>query len=237
TNALMARNISLYRALGYTVEGEAGQPGAVAVRMRKAVARRLVFLPGAAGSASFWRPLGERLPAHWKKTYLSWPGLGFEAHAPQVRGMDDLVRLVESAVGDGPADLLAQSMGGVPALAFALGHPGRVRRLVLTATSGGVDAAARAAALHDWRASYRRNYPLAADWIRLDRTDLTDRLAQVAAPTLLLFGDADPIAPPFVGKRLAELLPNATLHVLPGAGHDLAALRPEAADLAYDHLR
>ena len=62
---------------------------------------------------------------------------GNEPHDPNVRGLDDLVSMVLAAI-DEPADLIAQSMGGLVAVRVALAAPGKVRRLVLAATSGGV---------------------------------------------------------------------------------------------------
>ena len=38
---------------------------------------------------------------------------------------------------------------------------------------------------------------------------------------LLLWGDADPISPVAVGQYLAEVFPDADLHVFEGGGHDL----------------
>jgi pimeloyl-ACP methyl ester carboxylesterase len=198
---------------------------------------KLLFLPGAGASPLFWRPLGERLPSEWPKTYLGWPGLGDEPPDPSVNSLDDLVAMTERAAGEGPVDVLAQSMGGVVALKLALKRPQIVRRLVLAVTAGGVDAAARAAQLHDWRETYRVSYPNAAAWIRDDRNDLTPRLGEVGAPTLLLFGDADPIAPVFLGERLAELLPNGRLVVIPGADHALVANEAaQVAPLIVQHL-
>ena len=189
---------------------------------------RVVFLPGAGGDGGFFRPLIGRLPAHWSTTVLSWPGLGDVPPAADVNGFDDLVRLALEAIGDGPVDVVGQSMGGVVALRAVLERPGRVRRLVLIATSGGVDM--RRLGAEDWRAQYARRFPNARTWIIEQRPDLTDRLPEVRLPTLLVWGDADPISPPAVGRHLAKLLPHAELVVLPGADHALA--RDRAADVA-----
>jgi pimeloyl-ACP methyl ester carboxylesterase len=198
------------------------------------ITKRL-FLPGAGGDPGFWRPVGERLPASWSKHYLGWPGLGDQPSDPAVRGFDDLVRRVETHLDEGPVDLIAQSMGGVVAMAACLRRPEKIRRLVLTATSGGVDAAQAAA--FDWRNSYARNYPQAADWIRQVRIDFTSRIPTVSQPALLLWGDADPISPVAVGERLAELLPSASLHIIAGGDHDLAITHAEAlARLIEAHL-
>jgi pimeloyl-ACP methyl ester carboxylesterase len=185
----------------------------------------LFFLPGAGASPLFWRPLGDRLPTDRPKVYFGWPGLGDQPADPSINSLDDLVALVENRVGPDPVDLLAQSMGGIVAVKLALKRPGSVRRIVLLVTSGGVDAAVRAHAAHDWRGPYRAEYPKAASWITEDREDLTHEIPRIACPVLLLFGDADPIAPPYVGERLAELLPNARLQVIRGGDHSLVANR------------
>lgn len=198
-------------------------------------ARRVLFLPGAGGAASFWRPVGERLPADWDKRYLSWPGLGDEPHDPAVRGFEDLVARTVAALDDAPTDLVAQSMGGAVALRVALDEPTRVRRLVLCATSGGLDVGALGAA--DWRADYRTAYPCAADWITHVRLDFGAELATVTQPTLLLWGDEDAVSPPTVGERLRATLPHATLSVLATDDHGFAhALAARVAPLIAAHL-
>jgi pimeloyl-ACP methyl ester carboxylesterase len=198
-------------------------------------ARRVLFLPGAGGAASFWRPVGERLPDSWRAHYLSWPGLGEEPHDPAVRGFEDLVARTVAALDDTPTDLVAQSMGGAVALRVALDQPARVRRLVLCATSGGLDVGALGAA--DWRADYRAAYPRAADWITRLRLDFGAELAAVEQPTLLLWGDADAASPPAVGERLRTALRHATLTVLPTSDHGFAhALAARVAPLIAAHL-
>ncbi len=229
TNAAFLRNIRIYLAFGYDLERRDTTAWGVRVQFRKQLtAPGRLFLPGAGADPAFWRPLGDRLPASWPKHYFGWPGLGDQPADPAVGSLDDLVAMVEAELGAGPVDLLAQSMGGVVAMLVTLRRPETVRRLVLTATSGGVDAADRVR--FDWRANYRREYPRAGRWIAEARVDLTAQLQTIGAPTLLIWGGADPISPPAVGERLAELLPDARLHVVPGAGHDLA--QTHAADLA-----
>lgn len=196
--------------------------------------RRLIFLPGALGAAEFWHPVGNLLPAEWTKVYLSWPGLGEQPPDPAVRGFDDLVRLVEGELTDS-STIVAQSMGGVVAVRAALRHPDTVERLVLVATSGGVDVDRCGGA--DWRVNYEAHHPAAAAWITVDRPDHTSEMPDITAPTLLLWGDSDPISPVAVGEHLASLLPNATLRVIVGGTHSLAVDRaPEVASFIADHL-
>jgi pimeloyl-ACP methyl ester carboxylesterase len=188
--------------------------------------RRVFFLPGAAGDGRFWRPVAERLPASWAITFFDWPGLGRIPSRPGVASLADLARLVLERAGAEPVDLVAQSMGGVVAMMAILARPACVRRLVLTATSAGIDIAPFAP--EDWRPEYAREYPQAVAWILAERPDLEARLPTVTAPTLLLWSDADPISPLGVGRRLGEVLPRAELVVIPGGDHMFARDHAEA---------
>jgi pimeloyl-ACP methyl ester carboxylesterase len=193
-----------------------------------------LFLPGSGASPEFWKPVGTRLPAFWTKVFFGWPGLGHQPHDPAIRGLDDLIALVVARMSE-PVDLVAQSMGGVIAARVALEHPRLVRRLVLTVTSGGIDMATLGAS--DWRPDYRRSFPNAAPWIHEPRTAAPLPVEKIAAPTLLLWGDDDPISPLAVGEHLRQVLPHSRLHVVKGGGHDLAQTHAdEVAPLIERHL-
>jgi 2-hydroxy-6-oxonona-2,4-dienedioate hydrolase len=195
---------------------------------------KILFLPGAGASPDFWKPVGALLPADWSKEYFGWPGLGDQPHDPAIKGIDDLVRMVAAKM-DGPVDLVAQSMGGGIAARLAIEQPHNVRRLVLTVTSAGIDMAGLGAS--DWRESYRRSFPRAAPWITEARAAALLPVENIAAPTLLLWGDSDPISPTAVGRHLQSRLPNSRLHVVAGGDHDLARTHAmEVAPLIERHL-
>lgn len=196
---------------------------------------RLLFLPGAGADPRFWRPLADRLPADWEKVFFGWPGLGDQPADPNVNGIADLVAMVEAQLGDQPVDLLAQSMGGAVAMAVTLRNPTKVRRLVLAVTSGGVDMTGLGGS--NWRETYRANNPAAARWVTDERPDHTADLPSVTQPTLLIWGDADPISPLAVGHHLEALLPNAVLRIVPGGDHSFVEERPdEIAPWIVEHL-
>lgn len=195
---------------------------------------RVLFLPGAGASPDFWKPAGALLPAEWSKTYFGWPGLGDQPPDPAIEGIDDLASMVAAKM-DGPVDLVAQSMGGVIAARLAIEQPHKVRRLVLTVTSGGIDMAGLGAA--DWRVDYRKSFPRAASWILEPQTAGPQPVEKIAAPTLLLWGDSDPISPVAVGRHLEARIPDARLHIVKGGDHDLAQTHAaEIAPLIARHL-
>jgi pimeloyl-ACP methyl ester carboxylesterase len=185
----------------------------------------IVFLPGANGRTRFWRPVAERLadlgPAH----LVGYPGFGDAPRDPSVGSLDDLYAWLLARLPPGRSTVIAQSMGGVLAARLAVEHPERIVRLVLTATSGGVDVARLGGA--EWRAGFRAARPEVPDWFELDRTDLTDRLGAIRAPTLLLWSDADAISPLAVSDLLLARIHRARRVVIAGGSHTFAEERPD----------
>jgi pimeloyl-ACP methyl ester carboxylesterase len=172
--------------------------------------------------------VASRLAPEIDSVVLGWPGFGDEPPDDSVTCLTDLAGYVLMHM-NGPCDLIAQSMGGIIALSLALEHPERVRRIVLTGTSGGIDVSRFGA--EEWRF---QTQPDANDpeqtptWFIDDRTDLTDDIPGISAPTLLIWGRDDRMSPPAAGEYLASLMPHARFEVVPG-GHDHPALHPEAS--------
>ncbi|MDR0240565.1 MAG: alpha/beta hydrolase [Burkholderia sp.] len=200
-----------------------------------AVPSQLLFLPGASGSTAFWQPLANLLTHPAERRIVAYPGFGDTPRDPAVDDFDSLVRDVLEKI-DRPTAVIAQSMGGVIAMRAALDRPERVTHLVLTVTSGGLDMAGLGA--QDWRAGFAEANPQLPDWFLTFRADLSREIGRIAQPTLLLWGDDDPISPVAAGRRLLERLPDAQLHVVPGGRHDLAAVHAQAlAPLVDAHLQ
>ena len=66
----------------------------------------------------------------------------------------------------------------------------------------------------------------------------TKMLGQIAAPTLVLHGEADPLIPVAHGHATATAIPGAKIETIPGWGHDLPLeLVDRLADAIADHAK
>lgn len=180
---------------------------------------QILFLPGALGRSHLWEPVSHLLSHPASKIHMGWPGFSSIPSDPLVNSFDDLVGMVAAKINQ-PTVLIAQSMGGAIAVRVALEKPDFITHLVLAVTSGGIDVAALGG--KDWRPTFHESNPHLPRWFSAYQEDLSAKLPTIRIPTLLLWGDADPISPVCVGERLARLLPGACLHVVEGGDHDLA---------------
>ena len=158
------------------------------------------------------------------------------------------------------AVLVGNSMGGRVALQLALDHPERVSGLVLINSSGlklpgipTVNVREMAPAEFASRLFYRTPEQASSrgalaerfvdspeqqqarqTMLRLTagplRQDMQERLGDLQAPTLGVWGEGDRIIPPVYGEAFASAIPNAQLAVLPRAGHVPMLERPGAVN-------
>ncbi|MGL5403239.1 MAG: alpha/beta fold hydrolase, partial [Acinetobacter sp.] len=115
----------------------------------------LVFLAGASGNTQFWNPLVAKLPEAYTKQIIHYPGFHGVATDPEINNFDDLSNYVVAQIQQ-PSILIAQSMGGIFAIAAALQKTDLVKGLVLIATSGGINL--DRFQVQDWRQLYRQEY-------------------------------------------------------------------------------
>jgi pimeloyl-ACP methyl ester carboxylesterase len=207
----------------------------------------VVLVHGLAGSALWWtRTIPALAPRH--RPYLvDLPGFGEMRRHPGGFVLAEAAAWLAmwmEAVGLRSADVVGHSMGGYIALRLAAQRPDLVRRLVLVAPAGvppgrsitnylgplltalrSLSPAFLALVLRDalragpvtlWRAAR----DLLAEDARLD-------FESVTIPTLLVWGEKDPLVPPTVGRLMREKIPNSQLVILPGAGHMPMFERPE----------
>lgn len=96
------------------------------------------------------------------------------------------------------------------------------RRIKQTVAAGSLDD--RPARVEELARQTRHNRMTVEGYARQTRAinethDVRARLRDIAAPTLIIHGDVDPLIPPRAAKLLAEGIPGARLEVLEGVGH------------------
>lgn len=179
----------------------------------------LIFLPGASGSTAFWHPLIEKLPQQYRTKIIGYPGFGDTPESFEVKSFEDLTNHVVDQINE-ESVIIAQSMGGIFAVAAALQKPQLVKGLVLIATSGGINL--ERFNVQDWREAYRQAFLKYPDWFVTTNANYEEFLSDINIETLLIWGDNDPVSPVQVGQYLNQKFENSTLYVVKGGDHQLA---------------
>lgn len=179
----------------------------------------LIFLPGASGSTAFWHPLIEKLPQHYQTKIIGYPGFGDTPESFEVKSFEDLTNHVVDQINE-ESVIVAQSMGGIFAVAAALQKTQLVKGLVLIATSGGINL--ERFNVQDWREAYRQAFLKYPDWFVTTNANYEEFLSDINIETLLIWGDNDPVSPVQVGQYLNQKFENSTLYVVKGGDHQLA---------------
>jgi fermentation-respiration switch protein FrsA (DUF1100 family) len=173
----------------------------------------VLFLHGNAGSIAE-RPLRFQ---YYRKTgfgvlYLSWRGYGGSTGQPSEHGLlVDANAAYDWLMGKGVSPdklvVVGESLGTGPAVQLAAAHP--VAALALEAPYTTMVDVAR----------YHYGW-LPVQLLLLDRFDSLDTIAKVHAPLIIIHGDADPIIPFALGKRLFDAAPEPKRFVaIPGGTH------------------
>lgn len=154
-------------------------------------------------------------------------------------------------------NVLGNSLGGHVALLYALDHPEKINSIILTGSSGLFESAFGTGFPRRGSYDYIKkkaedvfyNPAIAtkelvdevfdtvndrSKAIRVVKTaksavrhNLGDKLHEIKAPTLLIWGKQDTVTPPMVGERFNELIENSELHWVDECGHAPMMEKPE----------
>ena len=220
----------------------------------------IVFAHGRGGNhLSWWRQVALFSKGYQCVTF-DHRGWGSSVDTPDGPGLsafvEDLRHLLDHLELD-RAFLVAQSMGGLTCLGFALAYPHRSLGLVLGDTTGGIgdskvvdllqdvhppDHALRRALSPSFLEAHpdlaflfqevgqlNPEMPLNAvsSFFRDPSGPQAAELAQLGVPTLLIVGQEDLIFPVNVMQEAQKLLPNSRLEIVPGAAHSTHFEQPE----------
>jgi pimeloyl-ACP methyl ester carboxylesterase len=199
----------------------------------------LILLHGLSASGRWWSRNVPVFAEHFRTYTVDLPGFGESRHVPWYRLDDTVARLVAWLTDEAfPAVHLAgHSLGAAVAARLAARYPICVDRLIL------VSAAIRSRSVHArvlpggvvrlmtdrtaqsyvplFARDLLRSHPVSSVAASLDalQRDWERDLARIVAPTLILWGERDPITPLPLAHGIVATIPDSRLITLPGAGH------------------
>jgi pimeloyl-ACP methyl ester carboxylesterase len=209
----------------------------------------VVLLHGLSGSHRWWLPAMQRLAARYSVHVPELIGFGASRPVPRQPNIPEAAGLLLEWLDSLDVErcvLVGHSMGGQIAIHIAARAPERLTRLVLVSAAGiprPISFAEAARFLAEMVPPRAWGDPYFLPVIALDalRTgpltilraarhliaaDVRPLLPHVATPTLIIWGQLDPLTPLAHGKQMAQAIPGARLVVLRGAAHVPMADRP-----------
>ena len=146
-------------------------------------------------------------------------------------------------------NVLGNSLGGHISLLYALAHPEKINSIILTGSSGLFESAMGSTfpkrgdyeyikkktqdTFYDPEIASKELVDEVFDTVNdrnkairviataksAIRHNLRDKLQDIKAPTLLIWGKEDKVTPAFVGEEFNELIANSRLHLVESCGH------------------
>ena len=218
----------------------------------------VVFAHGAGGNHLSWWQQVPIFSKSYRCITLDQRGFGQSLNPSDAPGreafVDDLRALLDYMEG-GEVFLVAQSMGGLTCLGFALAYPHRTKGLVLADTTGGIGERSVVEKLRQRQSpddvmlravsSGFRETELAKAFLYREINIMNPprdpepngftsgegpkapELARMKVPTLLIVGEEDIVMPPAVMELSQKLIPGSRLEVVADAGHSVYFEQPE----------
>ncbi len=221
------------------------------------VGEPLVLLHGLFGALSNW----ETVVGVFSKNYrVIIPMLPIYTMPVKQAGLEKLNEFLESFVafkGLEEMNLVGNSLGGHVGLIYTLRNREKVKRLVLTGSSGlfedGMGGSYPKRGSYDYvseRVAYTFYDPKTATKELIDevfettksipkclrivgiaksaqRNNMADEIPDITCPTLLIWGLNDTITPPMVAHEFNQLIPNSTLRFVDKCSHAPMMEQPE----------
>lgn len=217
----------------------------------------LLLLHGLFGALSNFEGILDHFSNHYNVTVPILPIFDLPIRKVSVTGLVDYVEEFVDYKGYDKVHVLGNSLGGHIALLYVLARPEKVNSVILTGSSGLFESAMGTSfpKRGDYEFIRRKTantfydpevagkelvdevYDIVNDRnkaIRIIATaksavrhNLSDKLHQVSAPTLLVWGKQDQVTPAFVGEKFHELIENSKLIFLDKCGHAPMMEHPE----------
>ncbi|MGH9552083.1 MAG: alpha/beta fold hydrolase [Terriglobales bacterium] len=217
----------------------------------------IVLVHGAIASRRYMIPTAKLLAENFRVLLPDLPGHGNSSkpeHALTVQQQSDVLKSWFEMLGLHRTNILANSYGCQIAAQFARTYPDSVEKLILTDPTGDPQAPGRwtqffrlmmdgfveppFAPLMMFRDIYdmgiRRTFETGD---RINQDDIRKNLPFIKAPTLVVRGENDPVAPHRWCEEVAALIPESRLAVIPNAPHSVnSATAPQLTKLVNDFV-
>ena len=216
----------------------------------------VLLVHGLSGSSRWWVRNIPALAPHYQLYLVELPGFGtmrrHRRHFVLAEAASWLLAWME-AINLRQAHVVGHSMGGYICARLAATRPAAVRHLVLVAPAGTPTGRSLPGYLLPLLMTGRYASPrflpvLLYDTLRagprtvlragraLLAEDLRAHLAAIAAPTLLVWGEHDPLVPRSIAEVLRREIRDSRLLILEGAGHVPMFDRPREFNAAVLHF-
>jgi|APTNR8051073442_1049403.scaffolds.fasta_scaffold06111_3 pimeloyl-ACP methyl ester carboxylesterase len=223
----------------------------------------LLLLHGLFGALSNFEGIISRFSKAYNVIVPLLPIFELPIRKLSVTGLVDHVAEFVNYKGYEQIHVLGNSLGGHIALLYTLAYPEKVRSVILTGSSGLFESAMGSSfpkrgdyefikkktqsTFYDPNVASKELIDEVFDTVNdrnkairiiataksAVRHNLGDKLHQITAPVLLVWGKQDQITPPFVGEQFHKLIANSKLVFLDQCGH---APMMEHEDVFNEHL-
>jgi pimeloyl-ACP methyl ester carboxylesterase len=217
----------------------------------------LMLLHGLFGALSNFKEIIRKFSDDYNVVVPILPIYDLPIFKVSVSGLVEAVSKFVEYKGYEKVHVLGNSLGGHIAILFTIAHPEKVSSLILTGSSGLFESAFGSAFPKRGDYEYIKNKtaetfhdPAVASKELVDevfsivndkgkairvvataksavRHNVGDKLYQIKAPTLLVWGKQDTITPPFVAEKFHDLIENSRLIFLDQCGHAPMMEKPD----------
>jgi pimeloyl-ACP methyl ester carboxylesterase len=224
----------------------------------------LLLLHGLFGALSNWHGVVDHFSKNYRVVIPMLPIYDIPIRQAGLEGLSAYVRDFVDEMGLNEMTLIGNSLGGHVGLIYTMDNPDKVKRIVLTGSSGlfenSMGASFPKRGSYDYvreRVGYTFYDPAVATKELVDevfetlksipkcmrivaiaksaqRNNLSTELSKIEKPALLVWGLNDTITPPMVAHEFNRLLPNSELHFIDKCCHAPMMERPEEFNRILD---
>jgi 4,5:9,10-diseco-3-hydroxy-5,9,17-trioxoandrosta-1(10),2-diene-4-oate hydrolase len=185
----------------------------------------IIFIHGGANDWHEWKKNIPFFARHFSIYVPDLPGFGLSQKPDEPVSPHSLALFLKEfmdSLSINRAHIIAHSLGGMVAIATALEYPERINKLVMVDSAGIGELSQRGLFIISFIKAIKNIFKKNDD-VKFKEGKhywhFEDRLDQIKAPVLLVWGARDPYLPLSQGRTAHRLIPDSKLHVFPLCHH------------------